>query len=175
VVYREAYETDLTPAQQADLLADMEPADERTAARRVPIVIDPSTWARSAHNLAKGLTGPPPGSIAAAYADRFGSAQVVKADNDRLPGAALVSELLRVRGDGQPRLLVSSVCRNLIRTLPALPRDSRNPEDVDTRAEDHAYDALRYGLMHLLGRRKEGAPGGGAGEFVVRGGRASGF
>ena len=29
----------------------------------------------------------------------------------------------------------------------------RNPEDVDTNAEDHAYDALRYGCMsrpHIL-------------------------
>ena len=25
--------------------------------------------------------------------------------------------------------------------------DKKNPEDVDTRAEDHLYDALRYGIM----------------------------
>jgi hypothetical protein len=25
--------------------------------------------------------------------------------------------------------------------------DKNNPEDVDTHAEDHAYDALRYGVM----------------------------
>jgi len=28
-----------------------------------------------------------------------------------------------------------------------LPTDKNNPEDVDTHAEDHAYDALRYGCM----------------------------
>jgi hypothetical protein len=28
-----------------------------------------------------------------------------------------------------------------------LPVDKNNPEDVDTHAEDHAYDALRYGCM----------------------------
>ena len=28
-----------------------------------------------------------------------------------------------------------------------LPTDDKNPEDVDTNAEDHAYDALRYGCM----------------------------
>ena len=28
-----------------------------------------------------------------------------------------------------------------------LPIDKNNPEDVDTHAEDHAYDALRYGCM----------------------------
>jgi hypothetical protein len=47
----------------------------------------------------------------------------------------------------KPRLKVFSTCRNLIRTLPMLPIDSNDPEDVDTDAEDHAYDALRYGVM----------------------------
>ena len=31
--------------------------------------------------------------------------------------------------------------------MPLLPLDKNNPEDVDTDAEDHAYDALRYGCM----------------------------
>jgi hypothetical protein len=35
---------------------------------------------------------------------------------------------------------------NLIRELPALVYDARNPEDVDQKCSDHAFDALRYGL-----------------------------
>ena len=35
----------------------------------------------------------------------------------------------------------------LIKELESLPLDSKNPEDVDTKAQDHAYDALRYGLL----------------------------
>ena len=31
--------------------------------------------------------------------------------------------------------------------LPSIPLDKKNPEDVDTKAEDHLYDALRYGVM----------------------------
>ena len=42
---------------------------------------------------------------------------------------------------------IFTTCTNLIRTLPLLPVDNNNPEDVDTDAEDHAYDALRYGVM----------------------------
>ena len=38
-------------------------------------------------------------------------------------------------------------CTKLISQLPAIPLDKRNPEDVDTNAEDHLYDALRYGVM----------------------------
>jgi hypothetical protein len=25
--------------------------------------------------------------------------------------------------------------------------DKKNPEDIDTKAEDHLYDAIRYGVM----------------------------
>ncbi|MNW69005.1 hypothetical protein D3C74_479180 [compost metagenome] len=49
--------------------------------------------------------------------------------------------------------MVYDTCRDTIRTLPALPRDKRNPEDVDTHAEDHLADGIRYGLMYLAGKR----------------------
>ena len=49
--------------------------------------------------------------------------------------------------DNQPGIRIFKTCRNLVRTLGMLPTDDKNPEDVDTHAEDHAYDALRYGCM----------------------------
>ena len=49
---------------------------------------------------------------------------------------------------GEPSIKILSSCRNLISQLAALPVDSRNPEDVDTKAEDHLYDALRYMVMN---------------------------
>ena len=36
---------------------------------------------------------------------------------------------------------------NLIRELQSIPIDPNKPEDVDTKASDHAYDALRYLIM----------------------------
>lgn len=44
----------------------------------------------------------------------------------------------------QPQLRVFSTCRNLIRTLPAMVHDKHKPEDLDTKGEDHAVDALGY-------------------------------
>jgi hypothetical protein len=38
-------------------------------------------------------------------------------------------------------------CRNAIESIPALPRDKDDPEDVDTKAEDHAFDSVTYGLQ----------------------------
>jgi len=44
-------------------------------------------------------------------------------------------------------LVFFSNCTNIISQLPSLPLDKRNPEDINTHAEDHLYDALRYGIM----------------------------
>jgi hypothetical protein len=72
-----------------------------------------------------------------------------------VPGWARIDELLRIQEDGYPLLQVYDTCRDLIRTLPAMPRDKKNPEDVDTTTEDHLADALRYGAMFLAGRTAE--------------------
>lgn len=48
-----------------------------------------------------------------------------------------------------PSLVFFSTCRHAIRTLPTLPRDSRDPDDVDTAAEDHCYDEVRYSCMDV--------------------------
>lgn len=70
------------------------------------------------------------------------------ANNDRKSGMNAVHESLSTQPDGLPKLQVFSSCVNLIRTLPSLPYDPNKPEDVDTRAEDHLYDCLRYGLIN---------------------------
>jgi len=47
----------------------------------------------------------------------------------------------------QPRLRFVASCKAAIRTIPALPYDVTKPEDVDTDAEDHAYDGVCAYLM----------------------------
>jgi hypothetical protein len=73
--------------------------------------------------------------------------------SDRSPGSRVAGKiemhkrLLVEEETGEPKLKILQNCRNLISQLAALPVDSRNPEDVDTKAEDHLYDALRYMIM----------------------------
>ena len=46
-----------------------------------------------------------------------------------------------------PGVMIFNTCVNLIRTLPLMVPDDNEPEKVKKKdAEDHAYDALRYGL-----------------------------
>lgn len=83
---------------------------------------------------------------------RRGQFALVPADNKRIARGGAMGGWdqvrARLRGDGDaPALFMFSTCVNLIRTLPALQHDSDRPEDLDTEAEDHAADALRYGCM----------------------------
>lgn len=159
-VYREDAGPGFTPREQARRILELEQPGERTPQRPVPVFVDPSTWARQpGQPNAKATKGrPPSGSIASDYA--LEGLPVHRANNDRLRGAAMIADKLRVRADGRPRLYVSSSCRYLIRSLPALVRDPKRPEDVDTRGDDHAYDALRYLILGLEGLSPGEAPPG---------------
>lgn len=102
---------------------------------------DPAIWGNS-------------GQAALSIGDQFAAEGVYfqKAQNDRLAGKQQIHQRLRGWGYGtdtwKPGIVFFSCCRNIIRTLPSLPADPRNPEDIDTTVEDHPYDTLRYGLMH---------------------------
>lgn len=47
----------------------------------------------------------------------------------------------------EPGLFVFDTCTHFIRTVPVLQRDQKKPDDVDSSAEDHIYDATRYRLF----------------------------
>lgn len=69
-----------------------------------------------------------------------------RADNKRQPGWEAIRQRL-VGIDGVPMLYFSDSCEDTIRTLPTLQHDEKDPEDLDTDAEDHAADELRYACM----------------------------
>lgn len=68
------------------------------------------------------------------------------ADNKRLPGWNQVRTRL-IGYDGRPMVYLFDSNRHLIRTLPLLQHDENDMEDLDTEAEDHAADELRYACM----------------------------
>jgi hypothetical protein len=75
-----------------------------------------------------------------------------RADNKRIARKGAMGGWDQVRerlvGDERgPQLYLFSTCTHTIRTLPALQHDPNRAEDVDTDAEDHAPDTLRYGCM----------------------------
>jgi len=102
-------------------------------------VLDVSTWAK------RGDVGPSIAETMIQQGCRWRPSD--RSPKSRINGKLEVHKRLRVGEDKVPGIRIFKNCRNLIRTLGTLPTDDKNPEDVDTNAEDHAYDALRYGCM----------------------------
>lgn len=78
---------------------------------------------------------------------------LIPADNRRVEGWRALREALAVDGRaGGPRLRIFSCCPELIRCLPALVTDQKNPEDASSRPHSvtHLPEALRYGVMSRM-------------------------
>ena len=61
-------------------------------------------------------------------------------DASRLLKIRQFHERLRTYEDQAPMLQVYSNCKQFIRTIPLLQADPRNPEDINSRSEDHCVD-----------------------------------
>lgn len=69
-------------------------------------------------------------------------------NKDRAAGIEQTIDRLLRKADGKPSLMIfKDRCPNLVRTLPELQSDPHDPEDVDTKGEDHAWDSCRAILM----------------------------
>lgn len=67
-----------------------------------------------------------------------------RGDNARQPGWEQIRKRL---SSEEPLLMFHESCEHTIRTLPYLQHDDKDPEDLDTKAEDHAADETRYAVM----------------------------
>ena len=132
IIYRELYQKNLTGVDLAQLITQMEIEDPFSVAG----VLDTAAWNRT------GTTGPTVGETLV----RAGH-KLRRADKNRIQGKIQIHEYLKVQQSGRPRIQLFNTCPNLIRELQSIPLDRSNPEDVDTHAQDHAYDALRYLIM----------------------------
>ena len=101
---------------------------------------DPSIWSKRRNK--DGVLGP----STAEEMSREGI-HWLKADNDRIGGKRQVHTRLRVDSEGRPRIVIFNSCKDFWRTFPVLREDPGNPEDVDTKQEDHIYDEFRYACM----------------------------
>ncbi|MCL2695272.1 MAG: phage terminase large subunit [Clostridiales bacterium] len=107
-------------------------------------VASPDAWQQ------RGLRGVEGQCIADVFA--AGGVPLLPANNARISGWQRVREFLAAGADGQAGLQIFDTCPNLIRTLPLLTFDTFSAEDVADNCEDHAPEALRYGLMTRPGR-----------------------
>lgn len=76
-----------------------------------------------------------------------------KSPGSRINGLELVRERFKAAKTGEgPGIWIMENCRAVISTLPVLPRDPDKPDDIDTEAEDHPYDEVRYRVLAASNR-----------------------
>ena len=135
-VYRELYTKKITADVFARKVLELEKGEYIRYG-----VLDASTWAK------RGDIGPSIAETMVQQGCRWRPSD--RTPKSRISGKLEIHKRLKLNDDKkkEPGLRIFSSCRNLIRTLPILPLDESNPEDINTDVEDHAYDALRYGCM----------------------------
>ena len=103
-----------------------------------PILADPSMWVK--RRLHEHVSHSP--------ADVFGEhgLYLQKANNDRVNGWRVMNDYI----SNNKFFLFNGWNDSAASTIPALPRSKSNPEDVDTKANDHDADRVRYLLMHCF-------------------------
>lgn len=137
-IYREAYATGLRDEQQAEKIV------EASKGERISIPVgDPSMF-----NKRTEQNKP---SIAWVYWRK--GVPLRPAYNDRIAGWQTVRRALAWDNEHKPRLqIMEGRAPNLVRTLPSMVHDPLDSEDLadkikSVKTEDHAVDALRYGLV----------------------------
>jgi hypothetical protein len=136
VIYRELYVSKVLAKDLAHLVMR---AEENDGPMRYG-VLDSSCWHK------RGDTGPSLAEQMIAEGCRWRPAD--RSAGSRVSGKNELHRRLQLDPfTEQPRLVITSNCVNTIAQLPIIPLDKKNPEDIDTKAEDHLYDAIRYGVM----------------------------
>jgi phage terminase large subunit len=133
-VYKELYQPDLIISDAAKRIKEVAGTD-KIYSKMAP----PDLWNR------RQETGK-----SAADLFRENGVSLVKANNDRVQGWYNLKEWLKPYDDEQgiktASLVIFKNCANLIRTLPQLQRDEKDPNDVATEPHEltHGPDAIRY-------------------------------
>jgi hypothetical protein len=136
VIYRELY---VSKVLAKDLAHMVMRAEENDGPMRYG-VLDSSCWHK------RGDTGPSLAEQMIAEGCRWRPSD--RSAGSRVAGKNELHRRLQLDPfTEKPRLVITSNCVNTIAQLPIIPLDKRNPEDIDTKAEDHLYDAIRYGVM----------------------------
>ena len=136
VVYRELYVSKVLATDLADMVLEAEAGDGNIRYG----VLDSSLWHK------RGDTGPSLAEQMIVRGCRWRPSD--RSKGSRVAGKNEIHRRLQVdEFTEEPRLVFFNNCTNIVAQLPSIPLDKKNPEDIDTHAEDHLYDALRYGIM----------------------------
>ena len=130
-VYRQFEQSNMVVSDAARKQLDLTRSDENISYTIAP----PDMWSRNSDT----------GKARATTFMEHG-VPLVRADNNRVQGWAALKELLKIRSDGRPGLIIMDNCGSLIDCLKSLQHDKTVPDDVAKQPHEitHGPDALRY-------------------------------
>ena len=140
-MYREVQQSGLIVSEAARLMLDLTPPYEQISVTIAP----PDMWNRQKDSGK---------SMAELFMEN--GVGILKASNNRVQGWMALKEMLKpLKSDeDRPGFLVCEDCTGLIRNLPAIQHDEKNPSDCTTEHHDltHIVDSARYfAVTRLLG------------------------
>lgn len=130
-VYRQFEQSNMVVSDAARKQLDLTRSDENISYTIAP----PDMWSRNSDT----------GKARATTFMEHG-VPLVRADNNRVQGWAALKELLKIRSDGRPGLIIFDTCGSLIDCVKSLQHDKTIPDDVAKQPHEitHGPDALRY-------------------------------
>lgn len=123
-----------TPDKQFEEIARIERDHPWLRNREITGVADPACWDASR------------GESVAETASKYGI-YFSPGDHKRISGWMQCHYRLSFDSNGVPMMYVFSTCKAFIRTIPLMMYSETNPEDLDTKLEDHVADEWRYFCM----------------------------
>jgi hypothetical protein len=137
-IYRELYRSGLSLSQAAKKINELTMDNEEISYT----VCSPDLWNRRQES----------GESGSEIMRKNGLMNMIKANDNRVPGWRNLREYFMIYDDGirnLPRFIVFQNCVNLIRCLPLLQHDEKNVEDVANIPHEitHAPESVRYGIM----------------------------
>lgn len=146
-IYRELYKTELTFENLTkEIIAHTLPSEDVSF-----WVFDPAIWSKGSEKEGEPVKVSGAEIMMNKYYDIMHKGlQLIRGNNDRIIGWGTLREYLKPYIKNEittAKLQVFRTCTELIRTLPSLIYDQYKVEDLDTDGEDHAADAVRYGIM----------------------------
>ena len=146
-IIAEYYQANSTASQHAHEINKLIETNPFTGGRRPStIVCDPSMFVK--RRLSEVVNHSP--------ADVFAEngLYLTRGVNNRVAGWRVINDALTKK----ELYCFAGWTPNLCRTMPSIPRDRKNPEDIDTHSEDHGADAARYLMMHIYKASRKSAP-----------------
>jgi len=137
-IYQEFHQPNLNLTQAAKMILELTEDFDYIEY----VVASPDLWNRRQETGTSGKT----------IMENAGLTRMKKANDSRVIGWRTLREFLEPYLTEKSQLVIFNTCKYILKYIPQLQRDTRNPEDVSDKPHSitHAPESVRYGIMSKI-------------------------